>query len=113
MYAPLQGQPGYEYFGKIQDLKDRKTDAAFLFDLSPTVMVGTPDDLIERCQEMERRGVDELLIRVDGFDHARHMKIIEMIGRHVLPVVDTDPGSRPGTHTVVADADASVAAPVA
>jgi alkanesulfonate monooxygenase SsuD/methylene tetrahydromethanopterin reductase-like flavin-dependent oxidoreductase (luciferase family) len=88
MYAPLAGQPGYEYFEKIQEYKSRKSDLDFLYDMSPTIMVGTPDDLIERCHEMERRGVDELLIRVDGFDHERHVKMIKMIGEHVIPEVD-------------------------
>jgi alkanesulfonate monooxygenase SsuD/methylene tetrahydromethanopterin reductase-like flavin-dependent oxidoreductase (luciferase family) len=102
MYAPLEGQPGYEYFSKIRALKDHQTDVDFLFDLTPTIMVGTPDDLIERCHEMERRGVDELLIRVDGFDHDRHMKMLEMIGKHVIPVVDTAPDAMPGTVTPAA-----------
>jgi alkanesulfonate monooxygenase SsuD/methylene tetrahydromethanopterin reductase-like flavin-dependent oxidoreductase (luciferase family) len=88
MYRPLAGKPGYEYFDRILGVKDRGDDIDFLYDISPTVMVGTPDEWIERCHDMERRGVNELLLRIDGFDHERHMKMIELIGKEVIPVVD-------------------------
>jgi alkanesulfonate monooxygenase SsuD/methylene tetrahydromethanopterin reductase-like flavin-dependent oxidoreductase (luciferase family) len=92
MYKPLEGQVSYEYFSKISELEARKTDVDYLMDISPTVMVGTPDDLIERCHAMESCGVDELLIRVDGFDHERHMRLIETLGKYVIPEVDKSPG---------------------
>jgi alkanesulfonate monooxygenase SsuD/methylene tetrahydromethanopterin reductase-like flavin-dependent oxidoreductase (luciferase family) len=71
----------------MQRLLDHKDDLDFLLTETPSVMIGTPDDFIKRLRDLERRGVDEVLLRVDGVPHAEIMRSLELIGASVIPAV--------------------------
>lgn len=49
------------------------------------VIVGNPDEIIEKLEKYELAGVDEVFIRSEGIEHAEVMKSIELLGKHVIP----------------------------
>ena len=79
--------PDYEYLGQITKVRDRMTDLDFLMDAAPYIALGTPDDLIAHATRLHAMGADDVLWRVDGMGHEHNMASIEMIGRHVIPVL--------------------------
>lgn len=83
----LADKPGYEYMAKLNEFKGIRDAPEWLRRNTPSVMIGTPDDYVERLKALERRGVDEVLLRIDGFGHEQIMKSIELIGREVIPAV--------------------------
>lgn len=87
LYRPLAQNPTYEYMGKIVDLIAHENDVEYLIEHSPSVLVGDPETIIQRLKRLESMGVDEVLLRIDGFGHQRNMQAIELIGRHVIPYV--------------------------
>lgn len=87
LYAPLGKRGSYEYLdGRIERLLDHENDIDFLLEQTPSVMVGTPEDFIKRLKDLEQRGVDEVLLRIDGVPHEDIMASLELIGREVIPV---------------------------
>jgi alkanesulfonate monooxygenase SsuD/methylene tetrahydromethanopterin reductase-like flavin-dependent oxidoreductase (luciferase family) len=88
LYRKLGQKPSYEYMQDIDALAEHQDDMEYMMAATPSIMVGTPDDFVEQLLDLERRGVDEVLLRVDGFGHEQHMKAIELLGREVLPLVD-------------------------
>jgi alkanesulfonate monooxygenase SsuD/methylene tetrahydromethanopterin reductase-like flavin-dependent oxidoreductase (luciferase family) len=88
LYRAVRTQKGYEYMGRLDELQDHAGDVKFLAETTPSVMIGTPDDFIERLRVLEELGVDEVLLRVDGFGHEQHLRTLELIGREVIPAVD-------------------------
>jgi hypothetical protein len=66
----------------------------FLMRHTPAVMVGTPDDFIAEFRDLDARGVDEVLLRIDGFGHENHMRTLQLIGEHVIPHVGGDAGKK-------------------
>jgi alkanesulfonate monooxygenase SsuD/methylene tetrahydromethanopterin reductase-like flavin-dependent oxidoreductase (luciferase family) len=87
LYRPLSNDPSYEYMNKINDLIAHENDVEYLIENSPSILVGDPDDIIERLNRMKSMGINEVLLRIDGFGHERNMQAIELIGKHVIPHV--------------------------
>jgi alkanesulfonate monooxygenase SsuD/methylene tetrahydromethanopterin reductase-like flavin-dependent oxidoreductase (luciferase family) len=88
IYVPLGKQSSYEYLDdKLQRLVDHRDDFDYLLTETPSIMIGTPADFIERIERLEAMGVDEILMRIDGVAHADIMKSFELIGREVIPKV--------------------------
>jgi alkanesulfonate monooxygenase SsuD/methylene tetrahydromethanopterin reductase-like flavin-dependent oxidoreductase (luciferase family) len=83
----LADKPGYEYMAKLNEFKGIRDTPDWLRKNTPSVMIGTPEDYVERLKALERRGVDEVLLRIDGFGHEQIMRSIELIGREVIPAV--------------------------
>jgi alkanesulfonate monooxygenase SsuD/methylene tetrahydromethanopterin reductase-like flavin-dependent oxidoreductase (luciferase family) len=88
LYKRVSGHKGYEYMARLEELHQHANDVEFLVETTPSVMIGTPDDFIERLRRLEEIGVDEVLLRVDGFGHERNLQTMELIGREVIPAVD-------------------------
>jgi alkanesulfonate monooxygenase SsuD/methylene tetrahydromethanopterin reductase-like flavin-dependent oxidoreductase (luciferase family) len=53
--------------------------------MSPGIMIGTPDDCIERLERYRKLGADEVICRIDGMGHQTNLRSIEMFGKHVIP----------------------------
>ncbi|MGD9764580.1 MAG: LLM class flavin-dependent oxidoreductase [Candidatus Binatia bacterium] len=89
LYLPLaEASKDYGYMKAIAtELADlRHTgDARKLNDRTPTVILGTPDQLIEKIKKLELLGYDEVVIRIDGMGHQKLMKSLELIGKYVIP----------------------------
>ena len=91
LYAPLGKETSYEYLDeKMTSLLQNRDNFDFLLNETPSVMIGTPDDLIERCRRLEEQGVDEVLLRIDGVLHENIMRSIELIGKEVIPHVGAE-----------------------
>ena len=90
LYAPLGKEASYEYLNEnITRLLKNRDSLDFLLNETPSVMIGTPDDLIQRCRRLEEQGVDEVLLRIDGVPHDDIMSSIELIGNEVIPAVSS------------------------
>lgn len=90
LYAGLQKKGSYEYLSQIEALADHGDDIEFLMDHSPMVVIGTPEDFVTKLRDLESRGVNEVVLRIDGFGHEHHMNTIELIGKEVIPNVPGD-----------------------
>lgn len=81
--------PDYEYFKRIHEIEEHKTDLDHLVERSPYISIGTPAFLTERFTRLSEMGFDEIIMRVDGMGHDRHVQALEMIGTQVLPNLPT------------------------
>ncbi|MBY0558688.1 LLM class flavin-dependent oxidoreductase [Hyphomicrobium sp.] len=90
LYVPLSKNPSYEYLERIQLLEANETNLDFLMTETPSVLIGSPADFIERLRKLEAMGIDEVLLRIDGVPHEEIMKSIHLIGTEVIPAVDRE-----------------------
>lgn len=77
--------PDYADLALIDSLESTRGDVRALMEHTPSVMVGTPDDLIEQVRRLEALGFNEVAFRIDGYGHRQNMKAIELIGKYVIP----------------------------
>jgi alkanesulfonate monooxygenase SsuD/methylene tetrahydromethanopterin reductase-like flavin-dependent oxidoreductase (luciferase family) len=87
-YAALASHGGgdYAYLARIRELGERKADIDYLYDTSPALIVGTPDEVIERLKKLEKMGIDEIILKIDGgYGHQAVMRGLEMFGKYVIP----------------------------
>lgn len=87
LYIPLSKNPGYTYLDTLEQLIEHQDDLEWLCEFTPSVMIGTPDDFIERIKRVEAMGIDEVLLRIDGVGHENIKKSLELIGHEVIPAV--------------------------
>jgi alkanesulfonate monooxygenase SsuD/methylene tetrahydromethanopterin reductase-like flavin-dependent oxidoreductase (luciferase family) len=81
--------PGYEYMRAMTDeLESHSEDMEYLKAHTPSVMVGTPDDFIGWLRRLEGFGVDEAVLRIDGFGHDNNMRTIRLLGEAVVPELE-------------------------
>jgi len=86
LYVPLGKRQSYEYLDeKMTRLVENENNIDFLISETPSVMIGTPEDFIKRLKDLQQRGVDEVLLRIDGVPHADIMRSFELIGHEVIP----------------------------
>jgi alkanesulfonate monooxygenase SsuD/methylene tetrahydromethanopterin reductase-like flavin-dependent oxidoreductase (luciferase family) len=95
LYAPLMNKTSYEYMEQIQAVHSYRRDLDQLMTIGPSIVAGDPDDVTATLKELERRGVDEVILSIDGISHEKHMKAIELIGKHVLPEFHRQPVGAP------------------
>jgi alkanesulfonate monooxygenase SsuD/methylene tetrahydromethanopterin reductase-like flavin-dependent oxidoreductase (luciferase family) len=91
LYKPLKTQKDYEYFGEMERVENHRHDLDALAQFGPTIMAGDPDYFIEAIKKLEERGVDEVVLALDGISHAHNVKAIELLGKHVLPEFHREP----------------------
>jgi alkanesulfonate monooxygenase SsuD/methylene tetrahydromethanopterin reductase-like flavin-dependent oxidoreductase (luciferase family) len=78
--------PDYAYLADVKNtLGDHADDLPYLVDALPWFLIGTPDDFIERLNVFIKMGIDEVILRMDGYGHKTIMEGIEMIGKYVIP----------------------------
>lgn len=88
--------PGYQYWEDFAErLRTRGDDLAYLNESTPMIMVGDPDWMIERLRKLEGMGINEIVLKLDGYGHAKTKKAIEMIGKYVIPEFRSNGGSIP------------------
>jgi alkanesulfonate monooxygenase SsuD/methylene tetrahydromethanopterin reductase-like flavin-dependent oxidoreductase (luciferase family) len=92
LYAGMANTPSYEYMREIEVLAEHQDDIEFLMRHTPAVMVGTPEDFVVKLRELEAHGIDEVLLRIDGFGHENHLRTLQLIGEQVIPEVVGDRG---------------------
>ena len=79
------GGSGYSYLHRMEDLDEHKNDIDYMIDKSPSLLIGDPDQCIERCKQLEKMGIDEVILKIDGYGHQANMRSIEMFGKYVIP----------------------------
>jgi alkanesulfonate monooxygenase SsuD/methylene tetrahydromethanopterin reductase-like flavin-dependent oxidoreductase (luciferase family) len=84
-YGKVANEPSYEYYEDLQAVKDNQRDLPSLMKHGPSVIAGTPDDVLEVCARLQKLGVDEIVLSVDGISHESHMTTIELFGKYVIP----------------------------
>ena len=77
--------PDYGYMARQRDREKYAGDLDFLRENTPTCLVGTPDDFIERIQYLEKLGIEEIVLSIDGVGHEKIMKSIGLVGKYVIP----------------------------
>ena len=82
--APSSADYAYQVKG-FDEIEQNRDDLDHLVDRSPYFSVGTPEFFVERFRRLERMGVDEVILEIEGLDHELHMQTIELLGKHVLP----------------------------
>ncbi|MBY0558796.1 LLM class flavin-dependent oxidoreductase [Hyphomicrobium sp.] len=92
LYSGMSSNASYEYMAQIEPLLKHKDDIQALMQHTPAVIVGTPDYFIETFRRLEEQGIDEVLLRIDGFGHQNHLKTIRLIGEKVIPNVRGERG---------------------
>ena len=75
----------YNYMKGIKQREKYVGDLDFLRVNSPTCMLGTPDDFIERIKTLEKMGIDEVILSIDGVGHEKILKSLELVGKYVIP----------------------------
>ncbi len=86
VYMPLaERSESYRDFAQMQDVYDHRTDIDYMMNKTPSIVVGPPERFITTIKRLEALGVDEVLMRIDGFGHEQNMRSIEMIGKYVIP----------------------------
>ena len=84
-YGKVATQPSYEYYEELQVVKEKQRDLPSLMKHGPSVMAGTPDDVCAMCERLQKLGVDEIVLSIDGISHESHLETIRMMGKYVIP----------------------------
>lgn len=80
---------GFPVWPKVlPDLTDEQLD--YFLDLG-AALVGDPDDIVEQVKRWEATGADQLLMLRGVKTKEQTLRMIELMGRHVIPKFDTDP----------------------
>jgi alkanesulfonate monooxygenase SsuD/methylene tetrahydromethanopterin reductase-like flavin-dependent oxidoreductase (luciferase family) len=80
----------YSYMARIEEMEEHRRDLPFMVERAPYLSIGDPDFFVERIERMEEMGIDEFILEIDGLGHDRHVNAIELIGREVIPRIDSD-----------------------
>jgi alkanesulfonate monooxygenase SsuD/methylene tetrahydromethanopterin reductase-like flavin-dependent oxidoreductase (luciferase family) len=86
--AAKAGDPDSSYasgIAQIVSMAKHRDDIEYMSQHTPSVMVGTPDDIIEQVKKLQNLGYDEVIFRIDGFGHEQNKRAIELIGKYVIP----------------------------
>jgi alkanesulfonate monooxygenase SsuD/methylene tetrahydromethanopterin reductase-like flavin-dependent oxidoreductase (luciferase family) len=89
----------YSYMGRIEELTEHQRDLPFMVERAPYISIGDPDFFVERIGRLEEMGVDEFILEIDGLGHEKHTSAIELIGREVIPRIDSGETSSKGPET--------------
>ncbi|HQV56930.1 MAG TPA: LLM class flavin-dependent oxidoreductase [Ilumatobacteraceae bacterium] len=73
------------------DIFPRYTDEMVDAQIAGGMVVGNPDQALEICKRWESAGADQLVFGVGMNEHHETLKMIELMGKHVIPKIDTDP----------------------
>jgi hypothetical protein len=55
------------------------------------VVMGDPDMALAQCKRWEETGIDQLVFGIGPAPIEETIRTIELIGKHVIPKIDTDP----------------------
>jgi alkanesulfonate monooxygenase SsuD/methylene tetrahydromethanopterin reductase-like flavin-dependent oxidoreductase (luciferase family) len=80
--------PDYAYMAKTgEELAEiiENNDVDALIERTPSILIGTPEDFIDRGKRLEAMGYDEVTLRIEGMGHEKTLRTLELIGRHVIP----------------------------
>lgn len=79
----------YKSMAELRLVVDRQDDLPALIERSPYLSVGTPDFFLERCRRLRDIGYNEFILRIDGMAHEQHVKCIDLLGKYVIPEIES------------------------
>ena len=89
--AKSEKEKGGDSYAYLLDLADKishfTNDIEGLIEHSPTAMIGTPDEVIERIQRLEKMGFNEIILKIDNYGHRTNLRSMEMFAKYVIPGV--------------------------
>jgi alkanesulfonate monooxygenase SsuD/methylene tetrahydromethanopterin reductase-like flavin-dependent oxidoreductase (luciferase family) len=79
----------------IEKLSSRSADMGRMMHEHNAIVLGNPDDCIEKVKAYEAMGIDHLLclMQMRGLPHADVMRSIELFGREVIPALEKTPAA--------------------
>lgn len=80
-----KGGSSYAYLERMQELDKHKHDIEYMIGESPALLVGDPDDVIERLKQYEKVGIDEVILKIDSYGHRTNLRSMEMFAKYVMP----------------------------
>ncbi|MDE8671098.1 LLM class flavin-dependent oxidoreductase [Pseudarthrobacter sp. H3Y2-7] len=83
-----KGGDSYAYLLETAEKLEPFThDVEALIEHSPSAMIGTPDEVIERIQRLEKMGYNEIILKIDNHGHRTNLRSMEMFAKYVIPAV--------------------------
>jgi alkanesulfonate monooxygenase SsuD/methylene tetrahydromethanopterin reductase-like flavin-dependent oxidoreductase (luciferase family) len=79
---------------KWPDLVPDMTPEAIEFATGMGQIIGDPDHALAQCQRWESAGADQLVFGVGSAPHEDTLRMIRLMGEHVIPKIDKDPVHR-------------------
>jgi len=79
----------YKAFAGLRSVVDRKDGLPQLIDRSPYLTIGTPEFFLKRCRKLRDLGYNELICRIDGMSHEQHLATIKLLGKEVIPQIES------------------------
>jgi alkanesulfonate monooxygenase SsuD/methylene tetrahydromethanopterin reductase-like flavin-dependent oxidoreductase (luciferase family) len=89
----------YEYLRRVLDMDiDPKDASDAQLKEHPLVVVGTPDEVIRKFEQLQKAGIDQAICfkQAGRIPHANIMRSFELMGRHVLPHFNRKPAAAAG-----------------
>jgi alkanesulfonate monooxygenase SsuD/methylene tetrahydromethanopterin reductase-like flavin-dependent oxidoreductase (luciferase family) len=84
--------PAPEWMPKWPDLLPEPTlEAAEMASQYGGIILGDPDEALVQCKRWEDSGIDQLVFGIGPAPIEQTIKTIELLGKHVIPKIDTDP----------------------
>lgn len=85
----IPNPPGYEGWPQVPPNPDEA--ALDMMIDAGAALVGDPDDVLAQIKRWESTGIDQLMIGRGSKTLAETQKMIDLIGTHIIPALDTDP----------------------
>lgn len=74
----------YKYMAEAAKLGEKLSNFDYL-DANDMIIVGDPDTCLKKLRHWQAMGVDEMILRMDGYPHEKIMDSIRLLGQHVFP----------------------------
>jgi alkanesulfonate monooxygenase SsuD/methylene tetrahydromethanopterin reductase-like flavin-dependent oxidoreductase (luciferase family) len=74
-----------------QTLPEPTLETAELASQYGGIILGDPDEALVQCKRWEEAGIDQLVFGIGPAPIETTIKTIELLGKHVIPKIDTDP----------------------
>jgi alkanesulfonate monooxygenase SsuD/methylene tetrahydromethanopterin reductase-like flavin-dependent oxidoreductase (luciferase family) len=74
-----------------QTLPEPTMETAELASKFGGIVLGDPDEALVQCQRWQDSGIDQLVFGIGPAPIEQTLKTIELLGKHVIPKIDTDP----------------------
>ena len=74
-----------------ETLAEPTMDSAELASQFGGIVLGDPDEALAQCKRWEESGIDQLVFGIGPASIEETITTIELLGKHVIPKIDTDP----------------------
>ncbi|MGV0739730.1 LLM class flavin-dependent oxidoreductase [Mycobacterium syngnathidarum] len=85
----IPNPPGYEGWPQVPPNPDEA--ALDMMIDAGAALVGDPDDVLEQIRRWEASGADQLLIGRGTKTADQTLRMLDLLGKHIIPKIDTDP----------------------